>query len=181
MERCLSSQRIYDGKILNLRVDEVELSSQGHRACREVVEHKDAVAILARDSQGKFLMVRQFRYAVGDQLLEIPAGLIEPGEDPLEAAQRELREETGHGAANWKRLPQIYCSPGFSDEKLHLFAAWDLTWDPLDPDDDENIALERLSLEEVRALLLSQDPQDAKALAAFGYFFAFCADEGRDF
>ena len=92
MERCLSSQRIYEGKILNLRVDEVEVSRNGRHARREVVEHRSAVAILARDQEGRFLLVRQFRYPLNAEIVEVPAGLIEKDEPPLEAAQRELRE-----------------------------------------------------------------------------------------
>ncbi len=173
MERCLASRRLYQGKILNLRVDEVELSSSGHRTSREVVEHRDAVGILARDDQGRFLLVRQFRYAIASELLEIPAGLIEPGEDPLASAQRELREETGYSARQWRKMPSLYTSPGFCEERLHLFGAWDLHWDPLDPDADESIVLERLTPDQARELLRSQEPQDAKTLAALGSFFAF--------
>ena len=91
MERCLTSRKVYEGKILNLRIDEVEVSRNGRHTKREVVEHRSAAAILARDESGKFLLVRQFRYPLNREIIEIPAGLIENGETPLEAAQRELR------------------------------------------------------------------------------------------
>ena len=171
MERSLSSKRVYEGRILSLRVDEVEVSHNGHRARREVVEHGSAVAMLARDEEGRFLFVRQFRYPLGSDLLEIPAGLMEAGEDPLESAARELREETGYRANTWTAMTPIWTTPGFSDEKIHLFFAEDLEWAPLAPDDDEDIALVRLTEDEARALLRSGEAQDAKTLAALGCYF----------
>lgn len=173
MERCLSSKRIYEGRILNLRVDEVEVLHNGARTTREVVEHCNAVAILARDGEGKILLVRQYRYPLGQDLVEIPAGKMEPGEtDPLLTAQRELREETGYRASSWRSLPAIFSAPGFSDEKLFMFFAEDLTWDPLKPDDDEDLSLIRCSEAEARAMLSSQEPQDAKTLMALAWYFA---------
>lgn len=172
MERCLSSQRIYEGKILNLRVDEVEVSRNGRRARREVVEHRSAVAILARDQKGRFLLVRQFRYPLNAEIVEVPAGLIEKDELPLEAAQRELREETGYRASRWTVMPVIWSSPGFSDEKLHVFFAEDLEYAPLQPDDDEDLSLLRFGEEEIRALLDSTEPQDAKTLMALAWYLA---------
>lgn len=173
MERQLSTKRLYEGRILNLRVDEVEVSKNKSHARREVVEHRPAVAILARDEQGRFLAVRQFRYPVTEDLLEIPAGLMESGEDPLTTAKRELREETGYSADSWKTLTSVYSAPGFSNERLYLFAAWGLHWSPLKQDEDEDIQLVRLTLEEVKRLYLSGHTQDAKSLAAFGWAFAF--------
>ena len=171
MERCLSSTRVYEGRILSLRVDEVEVSRNGHHAKREVVEHGEAVAVLARDEDGKFLFVKQFRYPLGSDLLEIPAGLMEAGEEPLVSAQRELREETGYRAGKWTAMPPIWTTPGFSDEKIYLFFAEDLEWAPLAPDDDEDIALARLSEDEARALLRSTEARDAKTIAALGCYF----------
>ena len=154
-----------------MRVDDVEVSRNGRKAVREVIEHRPAVAILARDGEGCFLMVRQFRYPLRSDLLEIPAGLMENGEVPLESAKRELREETGYSASVWRELPPIYTAPGFSDEKLYLFCAEDLHWDPLAPDEDEDIKLVRLSPEEAKSLFTSDVPQDAKTLTALGCFF----------
>ncbi|MBQ8089613.1 MAG: NUDIX hydrolase [Pyramidobacter sp.] len=176
MERTLSTKRVYEGKILSLRVDEVEVSHNGRRTKREVVEHGSAVAILARDGQGCLLLVRQFRYPLGTDLLEIPAGLMEAGEEPLQSAQRELREETGYRAEKWTALPPIWSTPGFSDEKLFLFFAEELEWAPLAPDDDEDIALVRMSEDEARALLRSDETLDAKTMAALAWYFAVRAD-----
>ena len=172
MERCLSSKRIYEGKILNLRVDEVEVSRNGRHAHREVVEHRSAVAILARDADGRLLLVKQIRYPLNAETVEVPAGLIENGEPPLEAAQRELREETGYSASRWTVMPVIWSSPGFSNEKLHVFFAEGLEYAPLAPDDDEDISLLRLDEREIRALLDSKEPQDAKTLMALAWYLA---------
>ena len=171
MEHTLSSKRIYEGRILNLRVDDVEVSHNGRLAKREVVEHGSAVAILARDEQGRFLFVRQFRYPLGADLLEIPAGLMEAGETPLQSAQRELREETGYRAEKWTAMPPVWTTPGFSDEKIFLFFAESLEWSPLAPDDDEDIALVRMTEDETRALLRSAESLDAKTVAALGWYF----------
>ncbi|MBP5212384.1 MAG: NUDIX hydrolase [Pyramidobacter sp.] len=172
MERRLSSKRVYEGRILNLRVDEIEVSRNGNHARREVVEHGSAVAILARDGQGKLLFVKQFRYPLGAELLEIPAGLMEAGEDPREAAQRELREETGYRAKTWTALPPIWTTPGFCDEMIHLFFVEDLEWAPLEQDEDEDISLARMSENEARALFDSQQAQDAKTMCALAWYFA---------
>ena len=172
MERCLTSRKVYEGKILNLRIDEVEVSRNGRHTKREVVEHRSAAAILARDESGKFLLVRQFRYPLNREIIEIPAGLIENGETPLEAAQRELREETGYKAERWTEMPAIWTSPGFSDEKLYTYFAENLVHAPLKPDDDEDITLLRYSEEEVRSLLDSREPQDAKTLMALAWSLA---------
>lgn len=172
MEIYIDSKRIYEGKILNLRVDTVEISRNGRHATREVVEHRSAVAILARDENGKFLLVRQYRYPVQAELIEIPAGIMEMGEEPLEAAQRELREETGYSAEKWTAIPPIYSTPGFSDEKLYMFMAEGLRWDPLTQDEDEDISLIRCSEEEARDMLCAQKTQDAKTMAALAIYFA---------
>lgn len=172
MEKCIASKKIFEGKILNLRVDEVEVSKNGRRVTREVVEHGNAVAVLAIDECGRILLVRQFRYPLNAELIEIPAGLMEPGEDPAQAAQRELREETGYSALRWTSLPAIWSTPGFSDEKLYLFLAEALEWSPLNPDEDEDIALLRYTPDEARALLDSNEAQDAKTLMALAWYFA---------
>jgi ADP-ribose pyrophosphatase len=172
MERCLTSKKVYEGKILNLRIDEVEVSRNGRHTRREVVEHRSAAAILAKDENEKFLLVRQFRYPLNEEIIEIPAGLIEDGETPFDAAQRELREETGYKAGKWTEMPVIWTSPGFSDEKLYTYFAEDLEYAPLKPDDDEDITLLRYSEQQIRSLLNSREPQDAKTLMALAWYLA---------
>ncbi len=172
MERAVSSKRVYEGRILSLRVDEVEVSHNGRHTVREVVEHGAAAAILARDELGRLLFVRQFRYALDGELLEIPAGLVEKGETPEETAKRELREETGYRAAKWTRLPPVWSAPGFSNEMIFLFFAEGLEWAPLSPDDDESLSLVRLTDGEARAMLDGPGALDAKTMAALAWYFA---------
>lgn len=161
-ERTLSSRRAFSGRLLALRVDEVELESGG-RATREVVEHPGAVAILAWDGE-RLAAVRQWRQAAAAELLEIPAGTCEPGESPLISAQRELAEECGLTATRWEEGPAFYTAPGFSTELLTLFLATDLH--PVDVAPPEDEALERSWLTLADALSAIDDGRirDAKSL-----------------
>ncbi|HEY8922531.1 MAG TPA: NUDIX hydrolase [Candidatus Limnocylindria bacterium] len=161
-ERTVSSRRAFTGRLLSLRVDEVELES-GRRATREVVEHPGAVAILAWDGE-RLAAVRQWRQAAAADLLEIPAGTREPAESPLDSAQRELAEECGLSAARWEEGPSFYTAPGFSTELLALFLARDLEAVDVPPAEDE--ALERSWLTLADALTAIDDGRirDAKSL-----------------
>jgi ADP-ribose pyrophosphatase len=161
-ERTLRSRMAFSGRLLSLRVDEVELES-GRRASREVVEHPGAVAILAWDGE-RLAAVRQWRQAAGAELLEIPAGTLEPGEEPLVTAQRELAEECGLSAGRWEQGLAFYTAPGFSTELLTLFLATDLRAVDVTPPEDE--ALERSWLTSAEALTAVDDGRirDAKSL-----------------
>ncbi len=158
----LSSRVVYAGRVVSLQVDEIELVG-GRSAVREVVRHPGAVVIAAVDAEDKVVLVKQYRHPVGRWLLELPAGGLEPGEDPLAAARRELREEVGLEAKTWRPLGEFYSSPGYASELLHAFLATDLTPVPTQPDDDEELIVVRHPL---RGLL--DDPAliaDAKTLA----------------
>ena len=161
-ERTLSSRRVFTGRLLTMRVDEVELASGG-RATREVVEHPGAVAILAWDGE-RLAAVSQWRQAAVAELLELPAGTCEPGEVPLHTAQRELAEECGLTAARWEEGPTFYTAPGFSTELLTLFLATGLGSVDAQPPEDE--ALERSWLTLLDALAAIDDGRirDAKSL-----------------
>ena len=163
-ERTLHSERIYEGKIVNLRVDTVELPS-GRETKREIVEHAGCTAIVALDSENNVLLVRQYRKAAERMLLEIPAGGIETGENPLEGARRELEEETGFSAKKWEELSFFYTSPGFTTEYMHLYLATDLKPAKRAPDDDENIELVRVPLKKTPELIVSREICDAKSIA----------------
>jgi len=142
-EKTLSSQLIYDGQIVKLRVDIVRMPG-GRETRREIVEHSDCVAILAIDNDNNVLLVKQFRKAVEKELLEIPAGGIDPGEDPVTAVRREMQEETGYLPQKVERLGGFYSTPGYCTEYLHLYLATDLTPSQLFAEDTENIKLAAL-------------------------------------
>lgn len=162
-ETSVFSVRVYDGRILNLRLDTVRLTN-GQLTRREIVEHGEAVAIVPVHSNGDVLLVRQFRKPVELHLLEIPAGGMEPGESPSEAASRELQEETGCCARRLDHMATFYTTPGFCTEKMHLFLAAELESGRLDPDDDEDIQCVRLPLQEALRTAASDPNADAKTL-----------------
>ena len=172
MERKLASRRIYDGRILSLRVDEVETAS-GVKAVREVVEHHTAVGVLAVTESGNVLLVRQFRYAIGEQTLEICAGLAEAGEDPRETAEREMQEELGLFPGRLREIGRFYASPGFCTELMVLFLAEDLRESRLSQDDDEHVEAAEIPSGEVPAFLASGSVKDSKTFAALSWFMAW--------
>ncbi len=161
-ERTIRSRRVFSGRLLALRVDEVELES-GARATREVVEHPGAVAILAWDGE-RLAAVRQWRQAAGAELLEIPAGTLEPGESALATAQRELAEECGLTAARWEKGPAFYTAPGFSTELLTLFLATELRPADVPPPEDEALERAWLTLPDALAAIDDGRIRDAKSL-----------------
>jgi len=162
-ETALGSRRVFEGKIINLRVDEVELPN-GQRATREVVEHPGAVAIAAVTEEGEIVLVRQFRKPAGEVLLEIPAGKLDPGEEPLECARRELAEETGITASSLKPLLRYYTTPGFSNEVIHLFGAAGLKKGEAAPDKDEFLEVVFLPLREALDMVREGKICDAKTI-----------------
>ena len=161
-ERTVSSHRAFSGRLLALRVDEVELDS-GRRATREVVEHPGAVAILAWDGE-RLAAVSQWRQAAAADLLEIPAGTREPGELPLASAQRELAEECGLTATRWEEGPTFYTAPGFSTELLTLFLATDLQAADVPAPEDEVLQRSWLTLADALAAIDDGRIRDAKSM-----------------
>ncbi|MGO0060917.1 NUDIX domain-containing protein [Brevibacillus fluminis] len=164
-EKTISSQPIYDGRIIKVKVDEVVLPN-GKTAKREIVNHQGAVAVMALTDDNKLLAVRQFRKPLERSIVEIPAGKLERGEEPIECARRELLEETGYTAKELTLLSSFYTSPGFADEILHLFVATGLTAGEAQPDEDEFVEVLHLSLEEARQLHTAGDIRDAKTVVA---------------
>lgn len=163
-EKTLSSQLIYSGRAVRLRVDTVQMPS-GRQTTREVVEHSDCVAIVAIDDDDNVLLVNQYRQAIGKELLEIPAGGIDPGEDAETAVRREMREETGFLPRRVERLGGFYSSPGFCTEYLHLYLATDFVSSPLYAEDTEIIKLVRVSTSQILELISSGRICDAKSIA----------------
>ncbi len=123
--KILKSERRYAGKVFSLVIDEIEYAS-GNRGIREVAEHPGGAVVVPVFSDGSMLLVRQFRYPVKHHVYELPAGKLDPAEEPRHCAERELDEETGYVAGSWKKLVAIYTTPGFCSEQLHIFLATDL-------------------------------------------------------
>ena len=164
VETTLSSEHLYQGKILNLRRDTVRLAN-GRQASREVVEHVDSVAAVPLLDDGQVVLVEQWRYAVKRALLEIPAGIMDPGEQPAEAVRRELTEETGYSAGRLELLFSTYLAPGYSQELIHIFMAQDLQPAEAAPDDDEIIRVKKVPFEDAVAACLRGELTDAKTVA----------------
>jgi ADP-ribose pyrophosphatase len=164
-EKTLNSESVYAGRVVKLTVDDVELPN-GQTSKREVVRHPGAVAVVPIDAEGRVVLVKQFRYAIGRVLLEIPAGTLHPGEDPDECAGRELQEETCFKPGKLDKLGSIFLAPGYSTEEIHLYLATHLAASRLEMDADEFIEVTRLTLAEVMEKIAANSIQDAKTIAA---------------
>ena len=168
-EKTIHSQIIYEGNVISLKVDTVELSN-GVISNREIINHNGSVAIVALDNDKKtLLMVRQYRKAVEETILEVPAGTLNPNEDPTLCAYRELEEETGYVANHMEKIGSIMVSPGFLDEKTDIFFAEDLRLGKTNPDEDEILLLEKYSIAEILLKINNENITDAKTIVAI-YF-----------
>ncbi len=163
-EKTINSELIFDGRVVKLYKDNVELAT-GQKSFREVVKHSGGVVILA-EKEDKILLVKQFRYPMKEIMFELPAGKLEIGEDPFEAAKRELEEETGYSANKWTDLGYVYTSPGYSDEKLYLYKAEDLEFTHCHPDEGEIIQAFEYKYDDVLKMILDGKINDAKTLCA---------------
>jgi ADP-ribose pyrophosphatase len=170
-ERLISTEVLHRGRVLEFRIDRIE-TPDGHPSTREIAGHPGGVAILAIDPDGEVLLVRQWRHAIGQALLEIPAGTLDRDadgsvEDHAEAARRELEEETGYRAGSWRYLGGFYTAPGFTNELMHLYLATGLTSahdGRLQPDEDERLELYPIPFTEALALAQHGQLRDAKSL-----------------
>ena len=158
------ASRVVHRRWLGLRVDDVRYPS-GREGTLDVVEHVGGVTIVALDREDRLLLVRQYRHAIGRELLELPAGTLDPGESPEATAERELQEETGYRPTRMERLGGFYTAPGYCTEYLHVFLATDLVERRLEGD-EEAIHVERLPLEEVLRLIAAGEIEDAKTSGA---------------
>ena len=164
VEKKISSENVFDGVLLHVRKDEVELPN-GHKSVREWIKHPGASSVIPLLPDNQIILVKQFRYPVGEVTLEVPAGKLDvEGEDPLECAKRELSEETGYTAGKLEKLTTIATTVGFSNEMIHLYAATDLTPGEKHPDDDEFINTVKIPLTAALQLVESGKIIDAKSI-----------------
>lgn len=160
-EKKISSRQVFDGVVVKLFVDEVELPD-GKKSVREVVRHPGAVCVIPVTDSGEVIMVRQYRYAFGQPLLEVPAGKLEPGEDPLEAAMRELEEETGTVAKSIEHIGELYTTVAIIDEKIQMYLATGLTYKNAHPDDGEFLEVEKIPLDTLVSMVMNGEIKDSK-------------------
>jgi ADP-ribose pyrophosphatase len=162
--KVVESRRIYNGRVINLRVDTVEARGKSHQM--EIVEHSGAVVVIAQPAPDEIVLVRQHRHAIGEDTWEVCAGGIDPGETPEEAAVRELREETGYRARTVHRLWSAYSAPGFCNELLHFFHTDSYDIGEPEPDGEEEIEIATFPLERVREMIERDELRDAKTQIA---------------
>ena len=160
-EKPLKQDYLYRGKIVNLRVDNAELPD-GTTALREVIEHPGGVCVAALTEKEELLFVEQFRYPYMETVLELPAGKLEYGEDPFEAGKRELQEETGAAAENYRDLGKLYPTPGYCGEIIHMYLAENLTFSEQHLDEDEFLEVRRIPLEEAFQMVMRNEIRDSK-------------------
>ncbi|MBS96712.1 MAG: NUDIX hydrolase [SAR202 cluster bacterium] len=168
-EKTISSKLIYDGEVIKMKVDTVKLTN-GIITTREIINHNGSVAIVALDNDKvSLLMVRQYRKAVEEAILEVPSGTLELDEDPLDCAYRELEEETGYIAKHMEKIGSIMISPGFLNEKTDIYFAKDLTFSNINLDEDEILLVEKYSIKEILELINREIVTDAMTIAAMHY------------
>ncbi len=172
----VESKRIYEGDIVNFRVDTVRLDD-GKETTRELVEHNGGVVIACQPTPNEVVLIKQYRYSVDEDLLELPAGRIEKGEKPLRAAQRELTEETGYLAEQWSELSRMYTAPGFCNEMLYMFHATDVKIVGKNLDEDEETEVMVLVLADAWQLVLDGKVRDAKTIAGVGLLYGMQQDQ----
>ncbi|NMW84772.1 NUDIX hydrolase [Peptoniphilus sp. AGMB00490] len=176
-ERTMKSTKIFDGKVLQLRVDTVEMEGQKYTK-REIVERQPAVGIVAITEDDEIILIRQYRKAIDKEIYELPAGMVDFGEEPQKAALRELKEETGYDAKKSDYLLEIYSSPGFTNEKLFIFYAEGLIAGDQDLDEFEHLTVEKVKFKEALKLINLGEIIDSKTVAGILYYNNFRRKNG---
>ncbi len=164
MEKTIASKLLHQGRKFSFKTDEVELHN-GKTITRDVVDHPGAVAIVPVLDDGRILLVKQYRYATGKELLELPAGTLEKGEAPDTCARRELKEETGYTAGSMKKILTMYMAPGYSSEVIHLYFATALKVGEKHAEEDEDITTEAYGPDELLEMMEKNTIEDAKTIA----------------
>ena len=170
--KILGSEMIYQGKVFGLRRDEV-VEPSGLRATREVITHPGSVVVLPVLPDGRIVMIRQYRHATRQYLWELVAGRKEPEETPKQGAARELLEETGYRAKRFKVFLDVFPTPGFLEEKMHILLAEGLTAGEAQPEEDEKIEVRPFKLKELKQMIKSGRLRDAKSIAGILYYLTF--------
>lgn len=178
-EKTIKSESIYDGKILSLKVDTVELPDKKYSK-REIVDHKKGAGIIAFDGEDSIYMVRQYRIAIDSYTLEIPAGLVDANEVPIDAARRELQEEIGYYPEDIEYLFDMHSSPGFTNDKLSLFLAKDLKKSKLEADDDEFLEVASYKVKDLYRMIENGEITDAKTIIGIMYAMKLMNEEKWD-
>ncbi len=173
-----SSENVYSGRIVSVRVDEIDSYRGDRRRKVEVIEHAGGVAIVAQPTPQTIVLVKQYRHAVGQELWEVPAGMIERGEPPIDTARRELIEETGYRAERLRFLWSIYTTPGFCEERIHFFVAEGLTPGEAAPEKDEQFELRVWDVRDAWALVERDELRDSKTQVALAYSLSRLRSEG---
>jgi len=171
-DKTLSTEVIFEGRAIKLRVDTIE-TVDGRTTTREIVEHAACICVVAVDDDDNLILEKQFRKPLGKELLEIPAGGIDPGEDAEAAVVREMQEETGLRPQKLERLCGFYSSPGFCNEYLHLYLATDLVAGRLYAEDTAGIELVRVPVARIPELIASGKMEDAKSIAGLLYYLEY--------
>lgn len=161
MEKTLEEKEIFKGRVLRFHVDKVELQN-GRTSTRECVDHLGGACVAALTEENEILFVRQFRYPYREALLEVPAGKLEPGEDPFEAIKREQREETGTTGKDYVNLGKLYPSPGYTNEIIYLYACRVEAFGETDFDEDEFLQLERIPVDKAVEMVMNNEISDSK-------------------
>ncbi len=163
-EKLIKSDKIFEGKILKVRVDTVEIVQNGNSATREIVEHPGGVGIVALTEEGKICLVKQYRRPFDCMTMEIPAGKLEWGEDHYECGVRELSEETGYSAKEFVYLGEFYVTPGFCTEKIHIYLATGLEAGSTHLDEDEFVEIYEYTFDELFDMIMANEIKDAKTV-----------------
>lgn len=167
-EKTIKVDNIYEGKILSLRVETVEMPDKKYSK-REIVDHMKGVGIIAFDGEDSIYLVRQYRKAIDEFTLEIPAGLVEANEKPIETAKRELQEEIGYKPLDIEYLFDMHASPGFTNDKLSFFLAKNLEESKLEEDEDEFLERKSFKIDDIYNMVINGEITDAKTIIAVMY------------
>lgn len=169
--KVIKSETVFNGKVFDVRVDEIQYNDTGNKSFRQVAVHPGGAVVVPVKDDGKIILITQYRYPHNEVVLELPAGKLEKGEDPMECAKRELTEETGYSAKEITKLGKIFTTPGFCSEVLHIYLAKGLkAGNHAREEGEEDIQLVELSLDEIEEKIKSGEIVDAKTISGIFYY-----------